>query len=33
MSLLHDGDRDVQDILWAWVTDRNLAELRAGLPQ
>jgi His-Xaa-Ser system radical SAM maturase HxsB len=33
MSLLHDGGRDVQDILWAWVTDRNLAELRAGLPQ
>lgn len=32
-SLLRSGDSTVQDILWGWVTDRNLAEIRASLPQ
>jgi His-Xaa-Ser system radical SAM maturase HxsB len=33
ISLLHTGSRDTQDILWAWVTDRNLTEIRESLPQ
>src|SRR6266478_1878304 len=32
-SLLLTGDEDVQNALWGWVTDRNLAEMRASLPQ
>ena len=32
-SLLQNGDPDTQDILWGWVTDRNLAEIRADIPQ
>ena len=32
-SLLRNGDSDIQDIMWGWVTDRNLAEIRASLPQ
>jgi uncharacterized protein len=32
-SLLRNGDPDTLDILWGWATDRNLAEVRAGLPQ
>ncbi len=32
-SLLLNGDEDVRNILWGWVTDRNLAEMRASLPQ
>lgn len=32
-SLLLHGDDIVQDILWAWVNDCNLAEMRTGLPQ
>jgi len=33
ISLLHNGNPDTQNILWAWVTDRNLTEIRASLPQ
>jgi His-Xaa-Ser system radical SAM maturase HxsB len=33
IGLLTKGDRDTQDILWGWVTDRNLAEMRAELPR
>jgi len=33
IGLLTKGDRDTQDILWGWVTDRNLAEIRADLPR
>lgn len=32
-SLLQAGDPDTQDILWGWVTDRNLTEIRADIPQ
>lgn len=32
-SLLQNDDSDIHDILWGWVTDRNLAEIRASLPQ
>lgn len=32
-SLLSRGDKNTQDILWGWATDRNLAEMRADLPQ
>jgi|SRR5579863_2937264 len=32
-SLLRNGDSTTQDILWGWATDRNLAEMRASLPQ
>jgi uncharacterized protein len=32
-SLLQNGDSDTQDILWGWVTDRNLAEIREMVPQ
>jgi His-Xaa-Ser system radical SAM maturase HxsB len=31
-SLLLNGDEDVQNILWGWVTDRNQAEIRESLP-
>jgi His-Xaa-Ser system radical SAM maturase HxsB len=31
--LLRTADSAVQDILWGWATDRNLAEVRASLPQ
>lgn len=33
LSMLHNGDSFVQDLFWAWVTDRNLAEIRASIPQ
>jgi His-Xaa-Ser system radical SAM maturase HxsB len=33
ISLLRNGSNDVQDILWAWATDRSLNELRASTPQ
>jgi His-Xaa-Ser system radical SAM maturase HxsB len=33
ISLLRTGSRDVQDILWAWATDRSLNELRVSAPQ
>jgi uncharacterized protein len=32
-SLLNNGNTTIQDTLWAWVTDRNLAEIRTSLPQ
>jgi uncharacterized protein len=32
-SLLQNGDSNIQDILWGWVTDRNLAEIRESVPQ
>jgi His-Xaa-Ser system radical SAM maturase HxsB len=32
-DLLRTADPETQDILWEWVTDRNLAEMRAELPQ
>lgn len=32
-SMLRNGDPFVQDLFWAWVTDRNLAEIRASMPQ
>jgi len=32
-SLLRKGDTELQNILWGWVTDRNLAEMRESLPQ
>lgn len=31
--LLRNGNSDTLDIFWGWTTDRNLAEIRAGLPQ
>jgi len=33
LSLLHGPDEEAKDILWGWVTDRNLAEMREPLPQ
>jgi uncharacterized protein len=32
-SLLRSGDSSIQDVLWGWATDRNLAEMKAALPQ
>jgi len=32
-SLLRSGDSFIQDVFWGWVTDRNLAEMRASIPQ
>jgi uncharacterized protein len=32
-SLLRTADPETQNILWGWATDRNLAEMRTGLPQ
>lgn len=32
-SLLRSGDSFIQDLFWAWVSDRNLTEMRASLPQ
>jgi His-Xaa-Ser system radical SAM maturase HxsB len=32
-SLLQNGDSDIQDILWGWVTDRNLAEIQERAPR
>jgi uncharacterized protein len=31
--LLQNCDSDTQNILWGWVTDRNLAEIRESVPQ
>jgi hypothetical protein len=31
--LLQKGDSNTQNILWGWVTDRNLAEIREKVPQ
>lgn len=33
ISLLRNDNPDTQNILWGWVTDRNLNEIRASLPQ
>lgn len=33
LSLIRNGDSWIQDVFWAWITDRNLAELKAELPQ
>jgi His-Xaa-Ser system radical SAM maturase HxsB len=33
LGLLQSSDPDVQNILWGWVTDRNLAEMRESVPQ
>jgi His-Xaa-Ser system radical SAM maturase HxsB len=32
-SLLRNDDSFIQDLFWGWVTDRNLAEIRASIPQ
>ncbi len=32
-SLLQKCDSDISDILWGWVTDRNLSEIRESVPQ
>jgi His-Xaa-Ser system radical SAM maturase HxsB len=33
LGLLEGGGPDVQNILWGWITDRNLAEMRETVPQ
>jgi radical SAM protein with 4Fe4S-binding SPASM domain len=33
LSIIQNGDRETMNILWGWVTDRNLNEMRKGLPQ
>ena len=33
ITLLERADDDIKNILWGWATDRNLAEMREGLPQ
>jgi His-Xaa-Ser system radical SAM maturase HxsB len=32
-SLLQNSNPEIQAILWGWITERNLAEMRADLPQ
>jgi His-Xaa-Ser system radical SAM maturase HxsB len=32
-DLMRTADSTIRDILWGWATDRNLAEVRASLPQ
>jgi His-Xaa-Ser system radical SAM maturase HxsB len=32
-SLMRNGDPWIQDVFWGWITDRNLAEMKASLPQ
>jgi His-Xaa-Ser system radical SAM maturase HxsB len=33
LSLIHNSDNETIDILWGWVTNRNLNEMRESIPQ